>query len=1266
MLLREKLTSTSIVRQKIRDFHRIDENKALDYILPYAEVSMSTRSRAWERARNMVLRIRAENASHGGIDALLNEFSLSTAEGVVLMCLAEALLRVPDKNTQDTLIRDKLSQGHWAPHLGNSDSLFVNASAWGLMFTGTMVTYNDAAQQTQLGLLKKTLGRLGEPVIRRAMNIALKVMGRQFVMSESIEEACKRAEEKEKKGYVYSYDMLGEGARTVEDAQRYYDAYEHAIHVIGATANGKDPKSRSGISVKLSAIHPRYDFKKGAAVVEEISAKLKSLCVLAKSYNIGLTVDAEESERLEISLDIIENVFEDKALAQWSGFGMAVQAYQKRAIFVIDWIRECSLKNNKQMMVRLVKGAYWDSEIKHAQQGGHNEFTVFTRKSSTDVSYHACANKLLAYRDTIYPQFATHNAYTASVILELAGDDKKGFEFQCLHGMGDTLYEQIVTQDKIQCRVYAPVGLHEDLLAYLVRRLLENGANSSFVNALVDDSKAVEELLEDPVERTQSLAQRANTRISKAKDLFGDERTNSNGIDLYDINSLVDLQYRLDHWFTDYIKNLPAHTYSNKDLVVVNPANLEEHLGAHCFDQPEDMRNKLNLAKQAYGAWSTTDVTRRAALLLQVADIIERHKEELIGLCIKEAGKVVQDAIDEVREAVDFCRYYASQAQVLCRQDNLQSRGVVLCISPWNFPLAIFLGQVAAALVTGNTVLAKPAEQTSLIAVCTLALMNAVGMPQNVVQIIVARGAEVGSTLLPDNDVQAVMFTGSTTTGSLISRELAQRGTGQVPLIAETGGQNCMIVDSTALPEQVVDDVINSGFQSAGQRCSALRVLYLQEDVADSIIAMLIGAMKCLSIGDPSYLSTDIGPVIDTRALDSLTQHADSMLSTQRLLYKCHLDPTLRGHYFPPHLFEIDHISALEREIFGPCVHVIRFKAKDLDKVMEDINETGYGLTMGIHTRIEARANDLAIRSGAGNIYVNRNMVGAVVGVQPFGGRGLSGTGPKAGGPNYLKRLMEEKATPKQYPVEDNFEDDKELVSTRDDHADAKIMMRRAKSVRLKWRLTPLLERISILRQLLAKIATVDIVDELADDLNKTLATARAQLTSIEKRLKLPMPLPGPTGEDNKLYLEPRGIIVGFADKDVAFEYWMLSIITALGTGNVVIAVVSELFFEEAMAFKQKFETTSAPDNVFQVATLSKLEALLMNPDLSGVVVDSSALRSAIIAKKLASREGAILPMITAEYNNNLIERLVTEKTISIDTTAAGGNTSLMTLAEDD
>ena len=1278
MLFTGSLITDCLTRQKIREFYRIDENVAVDHILPFAEVNVSARSRAWERARQMVLKIRQDQEGNGAIDALLNEYSLSSEEGVVLMCLAEALLRVPDKHTQDALIRDKISQGQWSSHLGASDSLFVNASSWGLLITGSMVGYADKRNQDRFGLLKKVIGRLGEPVIRKSMNYAMKVMGKQFVMGETIADATERAANKEQQGYVYSYDMLGEGARTMEDAERYLKSYQDAIDVIGAVAkdsNKNDPRRVPGISVKLSAIHPRYEFTHKNRVMNEIVPKLKALCLQAKKYNIGLTVDAEESERLDISLDIIEAVFTDTDLGDWQGFGIALQSYQKRAIFVVDWLRELTLRTNRRMMVRLVKGAYWDTEIKNAQKEGMSHFPVFTRKSSTDVSYHACANKLLDYRDSIYPQFATHNAYTAATIVELAGDDKEGFEFQCLHGMGDSLYDQIVSQEGIQCRIYAPVGHHEDLLAYLVRRLLENGANSSFVNAIVDESQPVESLLEDPVEKTQRLKDKYNKQIIMPIDLYRKEtngqsesRDNSKGLDLTDINALTPLKMALDNWFVDNLLNkIDVPDDAN---AVKNPANHSEIIGFHRHHSKDDLVMMIDKAEVAFTTWSQTPVAERGALLCRIADILERHTDELIALCIKEAGKVAQDGIDEVREAVDFCRYYAARAIEQGEDERLEARGVVLCISPWNFPLAIFLGQVTAAIATGNTVLAKPAEQTGLIALRTIELMQSVGLPENVVQAVIARGSVVGSVIIPDERIAAVMFTGSTETGTRISQTLAERSGDQVPLIAETGGQNCMIVDSTALPEQVVDDVISSGFQSAGQRCSALRVLFLQEDIADNVITMLKGALAELHIGNPAKLSTDIGPVIDQKALDALNAHSDYMKTHGKLLYQCTVGNEVNdndGHFFfEPRLYEISDINVLTKEVFGPCVHIVRFKGSEIEQVVEKVNGTGFGLTMGIHTRIEHRAVELAALSRAGNVYINRNMIGAVVGVQPFGGRGLSGTGPKAGGPNYLSRLVVEKATPDENKI--IFSPLQEAVLEGDEKAqhEAVNLMNKADSVEKEWRLTELNTRISCVRQLLAKIAHVGIVEDFADDLNRTLAAARDQLINIEKRMKKPKELPGPTGESNIIYLENRGNIICFADEKVSFNFWVISLVTALATGNTVVTVVSDLFYEEALAFRDKFILTGADEGVLQVAKLTHLEAMLAHPALAGVVVESHCDRKQYMSEKLAQRHGAILPMITSEYSDNLIQRLLTEKTISIDTTASGGNTSLMTLVEEE
>ena len=688
MLFNSDLTTTCPIRQKTVTLYRIDENAVIDHILPLAEVGVKARSRAWERARQIVLNIRKDQDGQSGVDALLNEFSLSSEEGVVLMCLAEALLRVPDKATQDTLIRDKLAKGDWSSHLGSSDSLFVNASSWGLLVTGKMVNYTDKTKEQQFGMLKKTIGRLGEPVIRKSVNFAMKIMGKQFVMGRTIDEAIVRAADKEQKGYVYSYDMLGEGARTMKDAQRYFDSYMNAIHAIGKAANGRGPIKSPGISVKLSAIHPRYEFTHKERVMAEIVPKLKELALAAKQYDIGFTVDAEEADRLDISLDVIEAVFSDDDLAGWNGFGLAVQAYQKRAIFVIEWLTELATRVGRKMMVRLVKGAYWDTEIKTTQQDGLEHFPVFTRKATTDVSYKACAMKMLEARDVLYPQFATHNAYSAATILEVAKGDNTGFEFQRLHGMGESLFDQIVTEEKIQCRVYAPVGQHEDLLAYLVRRLLENGANSSFVNAIVDTTKPVESLLPDPVETLQGLRNKYNTQIKMPIDLYGAERANSKGMDLTDINVITPFKENLNLWFNEHL--IEQSQVPEGSVAVKNPANHKEIIGHIKLQSSDEMQVLLANAESAFESWSQTSVKERANLLRRVADILERHHDELVAICIKEAGKIAKDGIDEVREAVDFCRYYAARAEELSQDERFEARGVILCISPWNFPLAIF------------------------------------------------------------------------------------------------------------------------------------------------------------------------------------------------------------------------------------------------------------------------------------------------------------------------------------------------------------------------------------------------------------------------------------------------------------------------------------------------------------------------------------------------------------------------------------------------
>ena len=1257
MLFHGDLTTTDPIRQTIRKFYRADETEVLEYLLPLADIGVQARSRAWEKARQLVVNIRQAQVGKGGVDALLNEFSLSTEEGLVLMCLAEALLRVPDKHTADRLIRDKLSNGDWSSHLGNSESLFVNASAWGLLFTGKLVNYSDDEKKHQFGLLKRTCGRLGEPVIRQAVRYAMQIMGTQFVMGTTIDKAVERAVELENKGFTYSYDMLGEGARTMEDADRYFQSYMMAIKVIGEAAKNRGPFKSPGISVKLSAIHPRYRFSHRDRVMNELVPRLKTLAIAAKSYNISFTVDAEEADRLELSMDVIEAVFADAELAGWEGFGLAIQAYSKRCIHLIEWLRALTVRVGRKLMVRLVKGAYWDSEVKISQIEGHADFPVFSRKPSTDVSYQACAAKLLSYRDSIYPMFATHNAYTVATILEMA-PDRTGYEFQRLHGMGDALYDQVVADDKVPCRIYAPVGEHSDLLAYLVRRLLENGANSSFVNNIVDENIPVESLLKDPVETVRSWKQKRNTQIPLSANLYGAERKNSTGIDLTEIDAITPVRAAMQQW----LERTAAIAPVDDAKVVRNPANHSQVIGYTVHHTPEQMLASIAKADAAFPAWSATPVQERARLLRALADALEANRDELLAICVKEAGKTVPDSVAEVREAVDFCRYYAARAEAMFKDHAADSRGVVLCISPWNFPLAIFLGQVTAAVAAGNTVIAKPAEQTSLIAIRAIELWREAGLPAGVVELAVAPGRVIGEHVVPDLRIQAVMFTGSTETGSWIARKLAERGGEPVPLIAETGGQNCMIVDSTALPEQVVDDVVSSGFQSAGQRCSALRVLFLQEDVADKIITMIKGAMMELHVGDPAYLSTDVGPVIDQKALTGLQNHVKYLEGKATLHYACPI-PSGDGHFFfAPRLYEIKDLSVLEREVFGPVVHIIRFKADELSKVINQINATGYGLTMGVHSRIAQVTAQVAREVKAGNIYVNRNMIGAVVGVQPFGGRGLSGTGPKAGGPFYLTRLVKDQTA----VLEANLPEAKQqalLSAPATDH-NIDLFLQQALKAQPAWQAQDITARSSVIRQFLAQIAADALVVKQESDLEEVITTARQLLAGIENELAAPIQLPGPTGESNQLHLEARGIVAAVRDESACFKYWLLSMLTALAAGNGVVAVVEDKDLAEADVIRKVLLNAGLTPALFNVVKLTQLKALINHQGIAAAMVEAGSAVKALTGELIAARDGAISPLITTPADERLLHRLVTEKTVTINTTAAGGNASLMTMSD--
>ena len=1022
-----ELPALDALRDAAAAAYRMDETAAVDAVLARCELPRDARARIARRARRLVVGARKSQADIGGLDAFLSEYALSSSEGLVLMCLAEALLRIPDPGTADRLIRDKLATAEWERHLGKSHSIFVNASTLGLLLTGRVIALDSDAHDLG-GYLGRLISHTGEPVIRAALMQAMRIMGHQFVLGRTIEEALSRGAAAVARGYRFSFDMLGEAAHTAPDAEHYFDAYVDAIATLGSVASGDDVAARQGISVKLSALHPRFEFAQRGRVLRELVPRVCELAALACGAGIGFTIDSEEAARLDISLDVFEAVFAQPGYGGWDGFGFAVQAYQKRAPAVIDWMAALARRHRRRIMVRLVKGAYWDSEIKRAQELGLDGYPVFTRKASTDVSYIACVRQLFAAPDAFYPQFASHNAHTVAVVQELAPDGA-GYEFQRLHGMGESLYDQIVAPGRgagVACRIYAPVGSHEDLLPYLVRRLLENGANSSFVNRLANEETPVSAVIADPVARTAARAEKPHPRIPLPTALYAPERTGARGIDLTDPRALEPLAGAMAEaarsgWQAGPL--IDGRVVQGRARDALDPADRRRVVGHVAEAGPELVETALASAVRAAPDWDAAGAELRAGCLEAAADAMERDMAALMAVVVREAGKTVADAVSEVREAVDFCRYYAARARARFAapetlpgptgENNelaLHGRGVFACISPWNFPIAIFTGQVAAALAAGNAVIAKPAEQTPLAAAMVVRILHRAGVPGGALHLLPGAGETLGSALVHDERIGGVAFTGSTETGRAINLALAARTGAIVPLIAETGGQNAMIVDSSALTEQVVSDVVISAFHSAGQRCSALRVLFLQKDTASRVIEMLTGAMEELAIGDPAVLATDVGPVIDKAACETLEAHAARMEREAATLYRCPLaEQTRFGTFVAPAAFELDGLDLLEREVFGPILHVVRYSADRLDEVIAAVNGTGYGLTLGIHSRIDETVRYIHSRLRAGNAYVNRSMVGAVVGVQPFGGEGLSGTGPKAGGPNYLQRFAVER-----------------------------------------------------------------------------------------------------------------------------------------------------------------------------------------------------------------------------------------------------------------
>jgi RHH-type proline utilization regulon transcriptional repressor/proline dehydrogenase/delta 1-pyrroline-5-carboxylate dehydrogenase len=1179
-------------RSHIRATLLQDEAVALTRLEQVANLSAQEREHISAVAAKLVGDVRG-SGKPGVMESFLAEFGLSSSEGIALMCLAEALLRVPDAKTIDELIQDKIVSHDWSAHLGESASTLVNASTWALMLTGKVL--DDDKDEGIVAGLQTAVRRLGEPVVRNAAKRAMREMGTQFVLGEDIAQAMSRGDKQVAKGFTYSYDMLGEAARTAADAERYALAYSHAIASIATRATHDDIRANPGISVKLSALHPRYEFAQRASVLEKLTGSVLSLAQEAKTARIGFNIDAEEADRLDLSLDVIEAVLSDESLAGWDGFGVVVQAYGQRCLPVIDWVYALAERLNRRVMIRLVKGAYWDVEIKRAQTLGLDGFPVFTRKSHTDVSYIACARRLLALSDRIYPQFATHNAHTVAAILDMAGKDNQAFEFQRLHGMGETLHDVVMNKYGTRCRIYAPVGAHHDLLAYLVRRLLENGANSSFVNQIVDEDIPAEVIARDPFKEADGTR---NPVVIHPQDLFAPRR-NSQGWDLTDPLSIAGIESGRSTFAN---ASWEAGVASAAAHAIHDPAAPEIRVGSFYQSTLEQLPEMIDTA--CASSWSTTPVAERAVILRRAADLYEAQAREFFALATREAGKSLLDAVSEVREAVDFLRYYADQA--LVADEGTVARGVIVCISPWNFPLAIFTGQIAAALVTGNTVVAKPAEQTPLIAARATELLHEAGIPLDALQLAFGAG-QVGAGLVSDSRIAGVCFTGSTEVSQLIDRQLATSAPDAM-LIAETGGLNVMIVDSSALPEQAVRDIVQSAFQSAGQRCSALRLLYVQGDIEESLLEMLYGAMDALSVGNPWDLSTDVGPVIDADAQADMVSYLAEAQQQGRLVKQVPVPD--KGYFVSPSVVRVNSIDDLPREIFGPVLHVASFDNDGLPELIRSINARGYGLTFGLHTRIDRRVQYVVDHAHVGNLYVNRNQIGAVVGSQPFGGLGLSGTGPKAGGPHYLPRFRARKNS------------SGEQLSMPPGTVDADAIERAFERLST----TGVNQDPAVLKPLLKGVATTAL------DAVQALGTHTVDL-------------PGPTGETNRLSMRPRGRVLCLGPSQ---EAALAQVVQALCLGNTVVAILEGRDSDETLK-------VLAAEGLPVAVLTGRLDVSAL--DLVEVDAVARLGGGVELRRQLAQRDGARTPVIS-----ELIDPVAYahEHALCMDTTAAGGNATLL------
>ncbi|MFQ3230397.1 MAG: RHH-type proline utilization regulon transcriptional repressor/proline dehydrogenase [Reinekea sp.] len=1237
-----QVTTMNLVelKQQISTKRFNSETDAISHLMQANTFDAVQRKKAFERASGYVQAIRAD-AKPGLMELFLAEYGLSTNEGVALMCLAEAYLRTPDTLSLDALIRDKIGTGNWTGHRGTSSSMLVNASTWALMLTGRVFKDQKVGDRALSDIMLDTISRLGESVTQKAIKEAMKILGKQFVLGRDIDEALTQSKKGNQAKYRYSFDMLGEAARTANDADKYFKAYEKAITAIAKQAKSDSIHDNSGISVKLSALHPRYEYVQRHQVMVELVASVKKLAVQACEANIGFTIDAEEADRLELSLDVIEAVLSDPIFEGWDGFGIVVQGYSKQAPLVIEFLAELAKSLNRRITVRLVKGAYWDYEIKQAQILGLENYPVYTRKVSTDVSYLCCAQLLLNSTDVIYPQFATHNAHTTAAILEMA-QPGQAFEFQRLHGMGEALHRLILEDSNVPCRIYAPVGVHKDLLAYLVRRLLENGANSSFVNKLLDEKTPIADLILDPMDALAALKNIANANIPLPPQLYGDSRLNSKGLNLnlplhatavdVEMNKFKHNQWHAQSTIVGTSSIAPAQ-------LVFSPADHTVQVGEVIEADADMIQKAFSHAQDSIQAWSDMGVNERANILEKIADLYEEYELELMAMATLEAGKSRLDGLLEVREAVDFCRFYAAEARRQLGGQSTKGIGPVVCISPWNFPVAIFTGQVVAALVCGNPVLAKPAEQTALIAARAVELMYQAGVPKGVLQLVIGKGSTVGSALTSNENIKGVCFTGSTATAKLIDQTVAANAGPDCRLIAETGGLNTMIVDSTALLEQAVRDIVASAFQSAGQRCSALRILCVQEEIEASLLEMLEGAANELVIGDPWHEATDVGPVIDEAAKHTIDTHCEQMTEKGRLLFKVQVPDELAGGSFvSPIAFKLNTLDELKQEIFGPVLHVYSFKAKHLDKLVQDINASGYGLTMGVYSRVNSRVARVCKAAHVGNMYVNRNQIGAVVGVQPFGGEGLSGTGPKAGGPNYLRRFYQHAQQP---PSAFAVVNSSALVESS-----ALKRLRNASSSQ------------AVLKQWQDVELRHNILGAVLGYLPESLAVVAQQALNTDAEVSFePEMLVGPTGETNQLSNYGRGkvLCLGGGEDDHAF---VTQVFRSLNLGNLVeVTGLSNLTSIQAILYALSKANVKGLISV----TEQKAEQALAESDMSLVLFDGDLATRTAWRKILAARAGA---RVALESSTTGDEMLTIERVISTDTTAAGGNASLLALGE--